>query len=113
MISYKILTITWIALMVSNGCSIADKLVYHPDLIQGNYISHYHLVKIHIGMTQEQVRHILGTPQISDPFSNDTWYYICRQKIRRQPLQQQTLKLSFNNQGILTDIDNKKIEFIH
>ncbi|VFP87007.1 Outer membrane protein assembly factor BamE [Candidatus Erwinia haradaeae] len=113
MINYKILTIALIFLMVSNGCSIADKLVYHPDLIQGNYLSHSHLIKIHIGMTQEQVRYILGTPQVSDPFSSNIWYYVARQKIRHEPLQQQTLKLTFNNQGILTNIDNKKIQFIH
>ncbi|VFP86607.1 Outer membrane protein assembly factor BamE [Candidatus Erwinia haradaeae] len=113
MISYQTLITMLIALTITSGCSISDKLVYHPDLIQGNYLSHNNLVKIRIGMTQEQVRSILGTPQVSDPFGSNIWYYVCRQKIRYRPLQQQTLKLVFNHQGILTNVNNQRIIFTH
>ncbi len=60
-------------------------------------------------MTQQQVAYTLGTPMLSDPFGTQTWYYVFRQELGHDPVQQETLTLIFDRNGILTDIKNEKI----
>ena len=46
---------------LTNGCA------YRYDLDQGNFVEQ--------GMTDDQVRFILGTPMLTDPLDNSRWYY--------------------------------------
>lgn len=63
------------ALLALSGC--AHKI----DVQQGNIISLDTLNKVQIGMDQEQVRYILGTPLLTDPFHQNRWdYYYSMQK---------------------------------
>jgi outer membrane protein assembly factor BamE len=57
-------------------------------------------------MTQQQVAYALGTPMMSDPFGTNTWFYVFRQQ-PGEKVTQQTLTLTFNSGGVLTNIDNK------
>jgi outer membrane protein assembly factor BamE len=43
---------------------------------------------------------------MSDPFGTNTWFYVFRQS-RATKVTQQTLTLTFNSGGVLTNIDNK------
>ncbi len=49
---------------------------YKIDVQQGNTISLRQLGQVSIGMNKEQVRGILGTPAIQDPFHADRWDYL-------------------------------------
>ncbi|VEB71448.1 Small protein A precursor [Providencia rustigianii] len=59
-------------------------------------------------MTQQQVAYTLGTPMMTDPFGSQTWFYVFRQELGHDPVKQETLTLTFDRTGILTDIKNEK-----
>lgn len=59
-----------VALAVSSGC------VYRANIAQGNLIEEDDLVQLEVGMTKNQVRFLLGTPMIDDPFHADRWDYV-------------------------------------
>lgn len=106
---YKLLTAAAVSLaLMSSGCSMMERLVYHPDINQGNYLTAKDVAKIQKGMTQQQVAYTLGTPMLSDPFGTQTWYYVFRQELGHDPIKQETLTLIFDRNGILTDIKNEK-----
>ncbi|RMH33418.1 MAG: outer membrane protein assembly factor BamE [Gammaproteobacteria bacterium] len=57
------------------GCQLIDPLVYRLTISQGNLIDQEQVDKLSPGMTKEQVRFVLGTPQTQDPFKHDVWNY--------------------------------------
>jgi outer membrane protein assembly factor BamE len=50
--------------------------VYRVNIPQGNFLEAKMLDQVQIGMTRSQVRYVLGTPMISDPFHPDRWDYL-------------------------------------
>ena len=62
------------------GCSRIPMLPgispYKIDIQQGNYITQDMVAKLKPGMTRSQVRYILGTPLVADPFHADRWDYV-------------------------------------
>ncbi|MGQ8776222.1 outer membrane protein assembly factor BamE [Serratia sp. NA_112.1] len=96
-----------VLVMLSAGCSTFEKVVYRPDINQGNYLTSTDVAKIQKGMTQQQVAYTLGTPMLQDPFGTQTWFYVFRQQPGHENITQQTLTLTFNSAGVLTDIQNK------
>ena len=50
--------------------------VYRPEINQGQAIEYEAVSKVKIGMTQEEVRAILGTPLIQDLFNLNRWDYV-------------------------------------
>lgn len=52
--------------------------VYRPDIQQGNLLSVKDIEQVTVGMTRSQVRYLLGTPMISDPFAPQRWDYVYR-----------------------------------
>lgn len=104
----KTLTAAAVALvMLTAGCSTLEKVVYRPDINQGNYLSPADVQKIHTGMTKQQVSYVLGTPMLHDAFGNNTWYYVFREQPGHESVKQQTLTLTFDSAGTLTNIANK------
>jgi outer membrane protein assembly factor BamE len=67
-------------LLVLSGCSSEGdrKLpgVYRVDVQQGNIIEQEMLDKLRPGMDRNQVRFIMGTPAVTDPFHADRWDYL-------------------------------------
>ncbi|PHM63220.1 outer membrane protein assembly factor BamE [Xenorhabdus ishibashii] len=105
----KLLTAATVSLvMLTAGCSMFERIVYRPDINQGNYLTPAAVSKIHKGMTQQQVSYTLGTPMLTDPFGSQTWYYVFRQQPGHGKATQETLTLTFDNQGVLTDIKDEK-----
>lgn len=104
----KMLTAAAVVLvMLTAGCSTFEKVVYRPDINQGNYLTPTDVAKIHKGMTQQQVAYTLGTPMMQDPFGTQTWFYVFRQQPGHEKITQQTLTLTFDSAGVLTDMQNK------
>jgi len=71
------LLLMFFALAISSGC------VYRASISQGNLVKQEDLDQLEIGMTRNQVRYLLGTPMIDDPFTRDRWDYIYYLKLRR------------------------------
>src|SRR5688500_16850689 len=54
----------------STGC------VYRIDIQQGNFLEAKDIDRVAVGMTRIQVRALLGTPMVADPFETWRWDYI-------------------------------------
>ncbi len=52
--------------------------IYRPNIQQGNLLSAEEVDKVTVGMTRSQVRYLLGTPMVSDPFAPQRWDYVYR-----------------------------------
>ena len=50
--------------------------VYRIPIQQGNFLEKKDLDQINVGMTRSQVRYLLGTPMVADPFNDSRWDYI-------------------------------------
>lgn len=57
------------AALVLSGC------VYRLDTQQGNLLDDAQVQQIEVGMTRSQVRFVMGTPMVADPFDRDRWDY--------------------------------------
>lgn len=70
-----------VALLLA-GCSWNDPIArlrpYKIDIHQGNEVTQAMLDQLKPEMTQAQVRFVLGTPLIVDPFHADRWDYVLR-----------------------------------
>jgi len=70
--------------LTATGCATSDRHalswrslgVYKIDVNQGNYLSQDMVDRLKVGMTQPQVRQILGTPLVMSPFRTDRWDYV-------------------------------------
>jgi outer membrane protein assembly factor BamE len=70
-----------LAFIVAGCGSITDYLPgflkpYRPDVQQGNVITSDMVDQLRPGMTRDQVRFMLGTPLLADPFHQDRWDYL-------------------------------------
>ncbi len=55
---------------------------YRMDIVQGNVVTQEQAARVKPGMSRAQVRDLLGSPMLTDPFHADRWDYIFT--IRRQ-----------------------------
>lgn len=62
---------------------LASGCVYRASISQGNLIKQEDLDQVTVGMTRNQVRFLLGTPLIDDPFHADRWDYVYYLKVGR------------------------------
>lgn len=75
----------WIvALLLSMALLMGSGCVYRANIAQGNLIEEDDLAQLEIGMTKNQVRFLLGTPMIDDPFKRERWDYVYYLKLGRQ-----------------------------
>lgn len=77
---HKILAIALVfsVLAANAGC------VYRAAISQGNIIEQEDLEQVAVGMTRSQVRFLLGTPMIDDPFHRERWDYVYYLKVGRR-----------------------------
>jgi outer membrane protein assembly factor BamE len=71
-----------LALMFST-IALGSGCVYRANISQGNLIEQDDLDQVELGMTRNQVRFLLGTPLIDDPFHADRWDYVYYIRIGR------------------------------
>lgn len=90
------LSLTVVCLL--GGCSI----VYRLPTRQGNVIEQPKLNQLHLGMTQKQVRYLLGTPIASSPYTPDRWDYYGYYKSPHGSTSSRDVSLFFNKKGVLT-----------
>ncbi len=62
-----------LALALSIGVSAC---IYRMPIQQGNFLEDKEINQITVGMTRTQVRYLLGTPMVADPFENKRWDYV-------------------------------------
>lgn len=72
------LILIFLSIAIASGC------VYRANISQGNLVEQEDLDQVEIGMTKNQVRFLLGTPMIDDPFHHNRWDYVYYLSVRRQ-----------------------------
>lgn len=73
------------ALLLLASCGSIDRITKNPpdwltpyraDIGQGNFITQDQASRLKKGMSREQVRALLGTPLLVDPFRDNRWDYV-------------------------------------
>jgi len=62
--------------IASDGSLLGLVTPYRIDIVQGNAITREQLALIKPAMSRAQVREILGTPLLTDPFRAERWDYV-------------------------------------
>ena len=78
MLRLRALILIAVLVTVVSGC------VFRASISQGNLIEQDDIDQIDVGMTRSQIRFLLGTPMIDDPFHKDRWDYIYYLKLGRR-----------------------------
>ena len=80
--------------------------MYRAHISQGNLIKQEDLDQVELGMTRNQVRFLLGTPLVDDPFHNERWDYVYFVRIGRNPATfKRWVTIVFEN-GVVTEIND-------
>ena len=62
------------------GCSLVDSVQkfgpHRIDVQQGNALDSENIARLKLGLSRSQVRFLLGTPLVVDPFRTDRWDYV-------------------------------------
>jgi len=96
----KLLRIALVAIAfgVAGGC------IYRMPVQQGNFLEDKELNQVQIGMTRTQVRYLLGTPMVADPFENSRWDYV-------YTLKKGTISTAKRRHFIVYFADDKVVKF--
>lgn len=93
--------------MLAVGCSsIRFPGVYRIDIPQGNFITKDMLAELRPGMTPDQVLYVLGEPILTDPFTQDTWFYPMVYKPGKGETTEQSIVVHFE-QGAYSHYDGE------
>jgi outer membrane protein assembly factor BamE len=95
----NLLGISIIALLLSS-CGWVHKM----DIEQGNIITPEMTSRIHPGMSQAQVKEVMGSPVLINTFSNNRMDYVYTNKPGNSTMTEKMLILTFDGRGILINI---------
>lgn len=96
----KFLIIIYISQLLLTGCSI-----HKLDVQQGNVITPEILTKLELGMEQDRVRFLLGSPPMVAPFQANRWDYTYTYREQDKQTETSHLTLLFDETGKLSSID--------
>jgi outer membrane protein assembly factor BamE len=89
------LILTLFCLLALSAC------VYRANISQGNLIKQEDLDQAAVGMTKSQIRFLLGTPMIDDPFTRNRWDYVYYLKVgRRDTVQKRWVSVYFVDEKV-------------
>jgi|SRR6056300_111312 outer membrane protein assembly factor BamE len=88
-----------------SGCASERSLSFFPgvhriSILQGNIITEDKVEQLRTGMTKNQVRYLLGTPLVNDPFHLDQWNYVYTHKDPEGNETRQELTVTFEDGGV-------------
>jgi outer membrane protein assembly factor BamE len=101
------------------ACSLPDRIAqwaptpYRIDVQQGNVITQEMVDQLKPGMTRSQVKFILGTPPLVDPFRTNRWDYVYFYKKDGTITEQRKIAVVFDNDRLLRlegDVTRKEAE---
>lgn len=76
---------------------------YGVHFTQGNILTSKKINKLHVGMSQEEVLRVLGTPVYENTFNTRRWVYVYTTQIRRERTKQKVI-LTFDH-GRIANIE--------
>src|SRR3989344_468695 len=85
--------------------------VYKVEVQQGNVVTQEMIDKLKPGMTPSQVRFVMGTPLIVDPFHQDRWdYYYYLRRSNETSGESQRVTVVFKNNLLIAVQGNTRIK---
>ena len=102
----KILSLTVIVtmLLLASGC------VYQAALSQGNLLEQEDVDQVTLGMTRGQIRFLLGTPMIEDPFHENRWDYVYYLRVGRdKAIFKRWISIYFVNDNVSEIISDQEL----
>jgi outer membrane protein assembly factor BamE len=84
------------ACALAAGCGVVHKI----DIQQGNYVTQDLAARLKEGMSRAEVRQLLGTPLLADPFHGDRWDYFFTEARRGRPGDRTLLSVFFENDKV-------------
>lgn len=84
-------------LFLSAWLLLAACSTYKMPLPQGNIVTEDAVARLKVGQTRAQVRLLLGTPLLTDPFHADRWDYVYRTTEDGQVKDARTFTVWFEN----------------
>ncbi|TWH77406.1 Beta-barrel assembly machine subunit BamE [Azomonas agilis] len=97
----KLLLTCLICFNLLAGCAIPIPHVYKMDIQQGNVITQDMVDQLRPGMTQRQVRFIMGSPLMTDTFHPKRWDYLYSFQAGGTRRQQERISLVFGKDNQL------------
>jgi outer membrane protein assembly factor BamE len=93
------------SLLVLAGCSGTPEIPsiltpYRIDVRQGNHVTQEMVEQLKPGQSKEQVRFILGTPLIMDPFHAERWDYLYRFQPGHGKAEQRRISIFFSDEKL-------------
>ncbi len=96
---HPILSLLFAGVAVSALCSC--RVIYKPDVQQGNLLIGKNVSELKPGLTKQQVLALLGSPSVVSPFSQNRWDYVATMQNRGGKVQERTLTLFFDNDTLV------------
>jgi outer membrane protein assembly factor BamE len=78
------------------GCSSVNIGPHRIDVQQGNALDQESVARLKPGLSRSQVRFLLGTPLVVDPFRTDRWDYVYRYYKAGKLAEQKRITLYFD-----------------
>ena len=96
------LTVLLLAALCLSACSFVGLPgVYKINVEQGNIVTPEMVGQLQPGMSRRQVRFILGTPLLEDPFNQDRWDYPYVKRNGQNILSESRLMVYFEDDTLL------------
>lgn len=89
-----------LTLISLSGCT-AFPGVYKMDVAQGNEVTQEMVDQLRPGMTQSQVRYVMGTPLLTDTFNQNRWDYIYQMVEEDERTDERRVTLYFENNRLV------------
>ena len=91
-------------LLFISSCSLPK--VYEVVVSQGNLIDEDMIEKLEIGMSESQVKYVLGSPLIIDTFNSNRWDYYTSVTQGRKKFSEKKVTLYFKNQKLIKWVES-------
>ena len=90
--------IALLLILVISACSVKP---YRLDIPQGNVVTADMVARLKPGMTRSQVRFVLGSPLLTDPFHDSRWDYVHRLVKEGVPTEEKKFTVYFDGDKLL------------
>lgn len=106
----RLIPLIIIPLLLASGCShYKFPWVYRINVEQGNVIDEDKMAQLEVGMTQKQVRYLLGSPLIQDTFDQSRWDYYYSFRTGKGKFDRERVTLYFDG-NTLAKIEKQEYE---
>ena len=95
----RLLAVAVVMVAALAGCNYVPQVItpYRMEIQQGNFLSQQMVSQLKPGLTKEQVRFLLGTPLLIDPFHANRWDYVFYREAKGGTVEHRQLSVFFED----------------